>query len=589
MDSAKKEINNRKVMENILSLLKGYKFIFTISIVFMVLSTLFVMFGPLLTGNAITLIFDGAKNIVNHSGTIDFNALINILIMAVVIYLLSAFFEYISDYLIIKIVNEISFNLRERLITKVVNLPMNRLEGAERGDVLSRITNDVDTLEMGMYQTISQLLKAIITIVGISVVMLSINVWMTVAIVVLIPISFILIKILSNYSQKYFKHQLHLKGKVNSQIEETVTVTDIVNTFNYGDVLTKSFKKNNDYWYDQEWKAQFFANVNTPVLTFISNLIQIIIAVIGAYFVIGGVMPVGRIVSFYQYSNHFSEPILQITTIMPTVQMSLAAGDRIFEFLGYDDEENPSTKEFREFRDKISFENVIFSYIEGEKIIDDFSFTVGKGEKVAIIGETGAGKSTIIKLLLRLYDVDSGEIKIDGVNITEYEKNSLRSYMGMVLQDSWLFSDTIERNIGYGELDATKEEIIAAAKNANADSFIRQLPKGYETVLNEDSDNLSQGQKQLLTIARTFLSRKEILILDEATSSVDAITEKLIQKSMDRLVKNRTCFIIAHRLSTIKNADKILVLGDGHIIEQGSHDELLAKKGYYYNTLMNQN
>ena len=292
--------------------------------------------------------------------------------------------------------------------------------------------------------------------------------------------------------------------------------------------------------------------------------------------------------TFIQYSNNFSEPILQITSIMPQVQMSLAAGSRIFEFLDKEDEENSSTKKLDEFNDEIRFENVNFSYVEGEKTINDLSFTVKKGETVAIVGETGSGKTTIVKLLLRLYDIDSGEIKIDGTNINEYEKNSLRSFIGMVLQDSWLFSDTIESNIRYGKLDATKDEVIKASKQANTDNFIRQLPEGYETRLNEDGDNLSHGQRQLLTIARTFISRKQILILDEATSSVDTRTEKLIQKAMNHLIEDRTSFIIAHRLSTIKNADKIIVIENGSIIEQGNHEELMAKKGYYFNTLNSQ-
>lgn len=584
-----RNIDNRKVMKNILSLLKDYKLRLFFSIVFIFLSVLFVMYGPILIGDAITIVFDGANNIIHHRGTIDFDALFHILILAIIIYIASSLFEYLQRYLIMDMAVTICFTLRERLMIKVTHLPMDKIEGAEVGDILSRITNDVETLEDGMIAVISTLLKSIITIVSMLIIMFSINVWMTLAIVILVPITFIIIRIMSKFSQKYFKNQLNLKGSVNTKIEETFAAHDVIRSFNYDNILIDSFKDNNNHWYDNEWKAQFFASINYPLMTFISNFMLVLIAVLGAFFVIQGAMPVGRIVTFFQYSNNFSQPILQITAIMPNIQLSLAAGDRIFEFLNQEDEENLSSRELTEFNDEITFENVSFSYVEGENVIDDLSFTVKKGETIAIVGETGSGKTTIVKLLLRFYDLDSGEIKIDGVNIEDYEKNSFRSFIGMVLQDSWLFSDTIENNIRYGKLDAAKDEIISASKQANADNFIRQLPNGYETILNEDSDNLSYGQRQLLTIARTFISRKQILIFDEATSSVDTRTEKLIQKAMNHLIKNRTSFIIAHRLSTITNADNIIVIENGTIIEQGTHEELLAKRGYYFNTLNNQN
>ena len=318
-----------------------------------------------------------------------------------------------------------------------------------------------------------------------------------------------------------------------------------------------------------------------------SNIGYVLVAVIGGLFVLQGTMSVGRVVTFFEYLKSFTNPIQEIIRIIPQIQAGIASIDRIFEFLEYDDEENPSTKELKEFKDEISFENISFGYTEDEQIINDFSLTVKKGQKIAIIGETGAGKTTLIKLLMRLYDIDSGEIKIDGVNINEYDKNSLRSFMGMVLQEIWLFSDTIEENIRYGNLDSTEEDIINASKQANADYFIKQLPEGYQTILEEDADNISQGQKQLLTIARAIISKKEILILDEATSNIDSRTELLIQKAMDKLMKNKTSLIVAHRLSTIRNADKIIVLGKGRLIEQGTHDEFMAQKGYYYNILKN--
>lgn len=348
------------------------------------------------------------------------------------------------------------------------------------------------------------------------------------------------------------------------------------------------FEKDNENWYEQEWKSKFYSSLSAPLMNFISNFAYVIIAVLGAVLVLQKAIAVGDILAFIQYSKNFTHPIQQITNVMNMVQTAMAASERIFEFLEISKEENPSRKQISEMNEGISFENVSFSYNEDEKIIKNLSFTAKKGEKIAIVGETGAGKTTIVKLIMRFYDVDSGEIKIDGVNINEYDKNSLRSLVGMVLQDTWLFNDTILNNIRYGKLDAREEEIINASKEAHADNFIRQIPDGYNSYLNEDTDNISHGQKQLLTIARTILSNKQILALDEATSSVDTRTEKIIQEAMDKLMENRTSFIIAHRLSTVKNADKIIVIENGEIIEEGSHEELLEKKGYYYNTLNTQ-
>ena len=350
----------------------------------------------------------------------------------------------------------------------------------------------------------------------------------------------------------------------------------------------EKFESDNFSWFDQEWKSQFYSSLNGPLMNFISNFTYVIIAVLGAIFVLQRAISVGDILAFFQYTQSFTRPIQQITRVMNQIQTAMAASERIFEFLEFEDEENPSTKQITEIRDEIAFENVSFGYTPNEKVIKNFSLNVKKGEKIAIVGETGAGKTTLVKLLMRFYDIDSGSIKIDGIDIEEYDKHSLRSLIGMVLQDSWLFSDTIESNIRYGNLDIDKDEIVEASKQVYADNFIRQLPEGYGTPLNEDSDNISHGQKQLLTIARTIISSTEVLILDEATSSVDTRTEKLIQKAMDKLMENKTSFIIAHRLSTIRNADKIIVIEDGEIIEQGTHEELLELKGYYYNTLNSQ-
>ena len=432
------------------------------------------------------------------------------------------------------------------------------------------------------------MLTAVITIVGVFIMMLSINVWMTLATIILVPTAFLVIRFITKHSQSYFLKQLVFKGSLNAQIEETFTGHDIIRAFSREADSIEKFNQDNDSWYTHEWKSQFYSSLNGPLMNFISNFAYVVIAVLGAVMVLERAIAVGDILAFFQYIQNFTRPIQQITRVMNLIQTAMAASERIFEFLEYPDEQNPSTRQLRELKDEISFENVSFSYTPNEKIIKNLSFKVKKGEQVAIVGETGAGKTTIVKLLMRFYDVDSGSIKIDGVDIAEYDKNSVRSLIGMVLQDSWLFSDTLSENIRYGNLESVEDEIIDASRQVYADNFIRQLPDGYESILNEDSDNISHGQKQLLTIARTVISKKEVLILDEATSSVDTRTEKLIQKAMDKLMEGKTSFIMAHRLSTIKNADKIIVIENGEIIEQGTHEELLALKGYYYNTLNTQ-
>ena len=584
-----KATDNKKAIKNILKLLGGYKLKLIITVVCAIFSTVFSVISPLLIGIATTTIFNGINNIIHHTGTIDFNSLFFYLSIVVVLYIISAVFSYLQSYFLVGISTDISYNLRSKVMDKITSLSMEDVDENKRGDILSRMTNDVDSLQTGITQAFLQMLTAIITIIGVFAMMLYINVWMTLATVILIPISFVMIILVTRYSQSYFLKQLVFKGSLNAQIEETFTGHDIIRAFNQEETSIKKFESDNDNWYDQEWKSQFFSSLTGPAMNFISNFAYVLIAVLGAIFVLQRTIAVGDILAFFQYIENFTRPIQQITRVMNLVQTAMAATERIFEFLELDDEENPSDKKITSLKDEITFENVSFGYTPNEKIIKDLSFNVKKGKKIAIVGETGAGKTTIVKLLMRFYDVNNGSIKIDGVDIEEYDKHSLRSMIGMVLQDSWLFSDTIANNIRYGNLDASDEEVIEAAKQVYADNFIKQLPDGYESVLNEDTDNISHGQKQLLTIARTILSRKEILILDEATSSVDTRTEKLIQKAMDRLMENRTSFIIAHRLSTIKNSDKILVLENGEIIESGTHDELIAKKGYYYNTLNAQN
>jgi len=583
-----KPVDNRKAIRNIMSLLKDHKFRLILTVICAILSTAFTIIAPLFIGEATTIIYDGISNIARNTGTLDIIGLVHLLVMVVILYVVSAVFSYLQSYFLIKITTKISYDLRERLMDKILSLPMDMVEENKRGDILSRITNDIDSLQNGITQSFIQLTTAVITLVGVFIMMLSINIWMTLATVILIPIAFLVIRVITKYSQSYFLKQLVHKGSLNGQIEETFTGHDIIRAYNQEEISMEKFERDNEMWFDQEWKSQFYSSLNGPLMNFISNFTYVVIAVLGAIFVLQRAITVGDILAFFQYVQSFTRPIQQITRVMNQIQTAMAASERIFEFLDYGDEENPSAKQISEVNDCISFENVSFGYTPDETIIKDLTFSVKKGEKVAIVGETGAGKTTIVKLLMRFYDIDSGSIKIDGININEYDKHSLRSLIGMVLQDSWLFSDTISNNIRYGDLNASEDEITDAAKQVYADNFIRQLPEGYDSVLNEDSDNISHGQKQLLTIARTILSKKEVLILDEATSSVDTRTEKLIQKAMDKLMENRTSFIIAHRLSTIKNADKIIVIENGEIIEMGTHEELLAEKGYYYNTLNTQ-
>ncbi len=583
-----KAVDNRKAIRNILELLKDHKFRLILTVICAVISTLFTIIAPLLIGQATTTIFDGINNIIHHTGTIDFDTLMNLLVTVVILYIISAVFSYLQSFLLVKVSTKISYDLRERIMDKILQLPMEKVGENKRGDILSRITNDVDSLQNGITQSFIQLTTAVITLIGVFAMMITINVWMTLATVILIPIAFLLIRSMTRYSQKYFLRQLEFKGSLNAQIEETFTGHDIIRAFNQEQISVEKFESDNENWFSHEWKSQFYSSLNSPLMNFISNFTYVVVAVLGAVFVLQRAIAVGDILAFFQYTQSFNRPIQQITRVMSQIQTAMAASERIFEFLEYEDEENPSEKQINEIRQGITFENVSFGYTPDEKVIKNLTFEVKKGEKIAIIGETGAGKTTIVKLLMRFYDIDSGSIRIDGIDISEYDKNSLRSHVGMVLQDSWLFSDTISNNILYGNLDAGDEDVIDAARQVYADNFIRQLSDGYDSVLNEDTDNVSHGQKQLLTIARTILSEKEVLILDEATSSVDTRTEKLIQKAMDRLMEGKTSFIIAHRLSTIRNADKIIVIENGEIIEQGTHDELIDRRGYYYNTLKSQ-
>ena len=588
MSSEKNKLGFRTIFKVILRLMGMHKGLFIISGICAVLSILAAVIAPIILGDAINIVIEGSAKILNHSGTIDFPKLYFYLTIVGILYFLTNGFSYLYEYFTSKITTDIIYTLRDSMANKVLSLPMGAIDINQRGYILSIFSNDLDILKDALASSFSKLTITLVTIIFTLAFMISINIWMTAAVILVVLLTSAIISILLKVSQRYFNKQIAIQGVTLGQIEEIVSGQEVVRSLNYEEQALEDFTANVKEFSSHEWKFRFFSSLTNPIMDFSSNLGYVLVAILGGILVIQGTMSVGRILTFMEYLKNFTTPLDKITSMLPEFQSGMVAADRIFRFLGEEGEENSSAKELKSFNDEIRFENVSFGYTEDKKIFDNFNLTVKKGEKVAIIGETGSGKTTLIKLLMRLYDIDSGEITIDGVNINEYDKNSLRSFMGMVLQETWLFSDTIEENIRYGKLDATDDQIKDASVQANTDNFIRQLPDGYKTVLNEDGDDLSQGQKQLLTIARAILSQKEILVLDEATSNVDTRTELLIQESLDKLMENKTSFIIAHRLSTIRNADKIIVLGRGRVIEQGNHEELLAKKGYYYNTLNSQ-
>ena len=479
--------------------------------------------------------------------------------------------------------NDVTYNLRKDISKKINHLPLNYFESRTNGEILSRVTNDIDTLQMSLNQSLTQLITSVTTLIGVFIMMLSINVWMTLAALLILPVSMFIIQTVMKHSQKYFQDQQSYLGKVNGQIEENFGGHNVVRVFNKENDVVEEFEKDNQKLYESAWKSQFFSGMMMPIMQFVGNLGYVMVALLGGVFVIKKSIEVGDIQSFFQYIRNFTQPIQQIAQVTNLLQSSAAASERVFEFLE-EPEESQNEKnpvDVNTLTGDVQFEHVKFGYNPDKIIINDFSADVKDGQKIAIVGPTGAGKTTMVKLLMRFYDLNGGSIKVDGYDIKDFNRSSLREMFGMVLQDTWLFSGTIMENIRYGRLDATDEEVIAAAKAAHVHNFIMQQPGGYDMVLDEETSNISQGQKQLLTIARAILANNKILILDEATSSVDTRTEVRIQKAMDNLMKGRTSFVIAHRLSTIKDADLILVMKDGDIIEQGNHEELLSKKGFY--------
>lgn len=570
-----------------------YKFRFILMFVFAVAGTVFNIWGPKILGKATTELFSGLVAKVNGTGGINFEKIAMILLGVMILYLASSCFSFIQGFVMTGISNDVTYNLRKDISKKINRLPLNYFESRTNGEILSRVTNDVDTLQMSLNQSMTQLITSVTTIIGVLFMMLSINVWMTLAALLILPVSMVIINFVMKHSQKYFRDQQNYLGKVNGQIEENYGGHNVVKVFNKEQDVVAEFEKDNKKLYESAWKSQFFSGMMMPVMQFVGNLGYVMVAFLGGIFTIKGSIEVGDIQSFFQYIRNFTNPIQQIAQVVNLLQSSAAASERVFEFLEEPEEEQTAENpvSIKDLTGDVQFEHVSFGYNPEKIIIHDFSADITDGQKIAIVGPTGAGKTTMVKLLMRFYDVNSGEIMVDGHNIKDFNRSELREMFGMVLQDTWLFSGTIMENIRYGRLDATDEEVIAAAKAAHIHNFIMQQPGGYQMVLDEETSNISQGQKQLLTIARAILADNKILILDEATSSVDTRTEMRIQKAMNNLMKGRTSFVIAHRLSTIKDADLILVMKDGDIIEQGDHKELLEKGGFYaelYNSQFEQ-
>ncbi|MTD38638.1 ATP-binding cassette domain-containing protein [Erwinia sp. CPCC 100877] len=570
-------------IKKLISYIGAYKIPVFFVIIFAIASTIFNIWGPKILSKAITELFNGLIKKYEGTGGIDFEKIGGILVFMLGLYLLASLFGIIQGWIMSTISQKITYRMRKEISEKINRMPMNYFESRTTGEVLSRITNDVDTLGQSLNQSITQLITSTFTIIGVIVMMLSISVKMTGIAILIVPISFILIMIVVKNSQKYFKTQQEYLGVINGKVEETIGGYNIVRLFNDEENSLKEFKEQNDVLFKSAWKSQFLSGLMQPIMNFVGNLGYVAVAIVGGIMAYNGSITVGDIQAFIQYVRNLTQPIAQLAQVSNMLQSMAAAAERVFEFLGEEEEDQtvPNPVKIDKAKGMVDFEHVHFGYTPDKIVINDFSSHVEPGQTVAIVGPTGAGKTTMVKLLMRFYDVNSGAIKIDGHNIKDFNRADLRKNIGMVLQDTWLFKGTIMENLRYGRLDATDEEVYAAAKAAHVHHFIQTLPGGYNMVLNEESSNISQGQKQLLTIARAILADKPILILDEATSSVDTRTEGLIQEAMNNLMAGRTSFVIAHRLSTIKDADKILYMQNGDIKEQGTHEELLAQGGFY--------
>ena len=593
MMAGEKAKDFKSSMAKLIRYMSKYKIRFVIMFVFAIAGTVFNIVGPKILGKATTELFNGLVAKIGGTGGIDFTKIAQILLFTLGLYVCSSIFSFIQGFIMTGISNDTTYSLRKDISKKINRLPLKYYESRTTGEILSRVTNDVDTLQNGLNQSVTQLITSVTTLIGVFIMMLSINVWMTLAALVILPVSMGIIGGVMGKSQGFFRNQQKYLGEVNGQIEEVYGGHNVVKVFNKEKDVVEEFEKVNKELYNSAWKSQFFSGIMMPIMQFIGNLGYVIVAILGGFMVIKNAIEVGDIQSFFQYIRNFTQPIQQIAQVTNMLQSAAAASERVFEFLEENEEdqkaEHPVSTDG--LKGNVEFRHVQFGYDPEQVIIHDFSAKVKDGQKIAIVGPTGAGKTTMVKLLMRYYDVNKGSILIDGHDVRDFNRGELREMFGMVLQDTWLFSGTIMENIRYGRLDATDEEVIAAAKAAHVHKFIMQQPGGYQMVLNEETSNISQGQKQLLTIARAILADNRILILDEATSSVDTRTEIQIQKAMDALMEGRTSFVIAHRLSTIRDADLILVMKDGDIIEQGNHEELMKKGGFYadlYNSQFEQ-
>jgi len=583
MGPVEKPKDFRKSFGKLLTYIGRYKIAVFIVMIFAAASTVFQVLGPKIMGHATTELANGLTRKIAGTGGIDFDKIAQILIITLALYVASAVFSFVQGWIMTGITQKICYRMRREIAEKINRMPMKYFESRTYGEVLSRITNDVDTLGTGLNQSITQIITSVATIVGVIVMMLSISPLMTLIALIILPVSAGLMTIVIKLSQKYFKSQQDYLGHINGQVEENFAGQLVIKAFSKERETIRTFDETNEVLFESAWKSQFLSGLMMPLMMFIGNLGYAGVAISGGFLAIRGTIGIGDIQAFIQYVKNFTQPIQQVAQVMNQVQSMTAASERVFEFLSEEEEDQTVSEPvmLKDVKGAVSFDHVKFGYDADQIVIRDFSADVKPGQKIAIVGPTGAGKTTMVKLLMRFYDVSSGSIKLDGHDIRDFNRKDLRENFGMVLQDTWLYSGTIMENIRYGRLDATDEEVIAAAKAAHADHFIRTLPGGYDMILNEDASNVSQGQKQLLTIARAILADNKVLILDEATSSVDTRTEERIQKAMDNLMAGRTSFIIAHRLSTIRDADLILVMNHGDIIEQGNHEELLARGGFY--------
>lgn len=583
--------NFKKSLLRLLKELKPFNFALIIVLLFTISATIVTIFAPKIMGKAITVIFEGIfAKFRNQSSKIDFNKVYNILITLGIMYIVAILFNYVQQYIMASVSQNLVKNLRTKMMSKLNRLPLKYFDTNSHGDILSRFTNDIDTISSTLQQGLVQVFSSVISIIGVIIMMLTISPFLTLITILTLPLSIFATSFIAKQSQKQFRSQQSLLGKINGHIEESFSGHIVIKSYNREKDSIDKFVEVNEKLYNVGWKAQFFSGIIMPIMNFISNIGYVVIAVVGGIFVTKRLITIGDIQAFIQYSNQFTQPIIAISNIVNLIQSTIAASERIFEMLDENEleKEEENLIEIKNIKGEVKFDSVYFSYLPEKKLIENFSLNVDEGKMIAIVGPTGAGKTTLVNLLMRFYEINKGQILVDNINTKNIKRENLRIFFGMVLQDTWLFNGTIKENIAYGREGATDDEIITASKEAYAHHFISLLPDGYNTIINEESSNISPGEKQLITIARAFLKNPDILILDEATSNVDTLTEIHVQKAMKKLMVGRTSFVIAHRLSTIKNADKIIVMNEGKIIETGTHEQLLNNKGFYYQLYQSQ-